>query len=73
MVKVKSKEKSNKILNNKNANNNYNIFNKVKQPKEVIIKSYNNVINFNNVINNQNKNIMKHSERDKDKKIFSMK
>ena len=69
-VKIRSKEKNNKIFNFKNSNNNYNIFNKIKQPKEVIIKSYNNIISFNNIINNQNKKMLKYSERNSNKKTI---
>ena len=73
IIKKKCKEKNNTIKNYKINNNNYTLFNKIKQPQKVIIKTGNIKNNFNKAINEHNNKIYFLSERNKNKNIFSKK
>ena len=72
-IKIKSKEKKNKIKNYKNSNNNFTLFNKIKQSQKVIIKPNIIINNFNEVTNSHSNKILILSERYNNKKIFSKK
>ena len=73
IIKKKSKEKNNTIKNYKINKNNNTLFNKIKQPQKAIIKTGNNINNFNKVINEKNNKIFILYERNKNKKNFSKK